>query len=152
MAFPVETLHPLVVHFPIALIVVSAGLEATRAVSGSPTIGTVRTLMWIALVGVVAAYWTGHEEFEAIGVVSPQIESALGAHENAAKGVLWSFPIAILLLELGIRAPAARWPIWGFRIVLGIALSLVALAGLRGGELVYTHGIGTACYSSESLK
>lgn len=139
-----DSIHPALVHFPIALLILLGVLELGRTFVGRPESATIRVIAWSALIGIIAAYWSGQEELETVSVVGNlELERLVGNHENSAKALLWVFPLAILLLELSLKAPNLRWPIWGFRFVLAGSIASVAITGYRGGELVYSHGIGT---------
>ncbi len=146
-----DSIHPALVHFPIAFLLLLGSMELARVLFGVPKIESVRILAWCALIGIIAAYWSGHEEFESVNVVgNEELERLVGSHENSAKALLWVFPVGLILLELSLRAPRLRWPIWGFRMIAAGAIALVAITGLRGGELVYSHGVGTKLFKNEA--
>lgn len=140
-----QTVHPLIVHFPVAFIVVASLGELARAVSQRPSLDVIRFLCWVSLFGVTAAYLSGLYEVDRLGLIeAPAIQAALGQHSDAARILLWVSPITVLVLELLVRAPAQpAWLVWLFRSLLVLSFILVVRIGLIGGELVYTHGVGT---------
>ena len=150
-------LHPLVVHFPIALLVVAALADAlalaarlanTRAARGlhAAAVG----LFALGAVAAVAAYRTGNAASETVSVPVDAL-GLLNAHADAAWGLVWAAAL-FALVRVGVFALAPRAPRWGEAPALHAALALVGVAGLallyqtaeRGGELVYRHGIGVA--------
>jgi uncharacterized membrane protein len=140
-----QTVHPLIVHFPVAFIVVASFAELARAISQRPSLDVIRFLCWVSLVGVAAAYLSGIYEVDRLGIIEASaIQTALGQHSDAARVLLWVSPITVLVLELLVRASAQpTWLVWLFRSLLMLSLVLVVRIGLIGGELVYTHGVGT---------
>jgi uncharacterized membrane protein len=141
-----QTVHPLIVHFPVAFIVVASFAELVRAIYQRPSLDVIRFLCWVSLVGVAAAYLSGIYEVDRLGVIEASaFQAALGQHSDAARVLLWVSPITVLVLELLVRAPAQpAWLVWLFRSLLVLSFVLVVRIGLVGGELVYTHGVGTS--------
>jgi len=141
-----QSLHPALVHFPIAFILLACCAELLRACCGRPAIETVRFIVWAGLLGLIAAYFSGPEEIEDINNLS--LQSAFAAHQNTARFTLWVYPVAVLLIELHMRAQALgrhlAWPVWALRVILVASALLVGVTGLRGGELVHVFGVKTA--------
>ncbi len=140
-------LHPALVHFPIVLILAGA------AVAVAAIFLRRWHLPWLAAglllsgaAGAVAATWSGEEDGEITGELSPQTEQILDEHEEWGErtrnlailaGVLAAGGVVTLRLPrlsrgIGIAAAAA-----------GMAASYaVAKTGHLGGLLVYKHGVG----------
>lgn len=132
-------LHPAAVHFPIALLTVGfagalAGLLSERwskradAVSWLLWLGTASA--WVALaLGLVAEKYAPH--------VPPAWET-LELHETLG---WWTAGVATALSIWRWRWPE-RWLV-PFLLTWAMLVGLVLWTGTEGGELVYTHNMGT---------
>lgn len=136
-------IHPMVVHFPIALLIVSTAIEAVAWWRPSEKLRDMSLLllaMGVAAAG--AAVITGHFAEEA-AEAQKIAESTIEIHEQVAfvasaifGGLLaWRLLMRLELLgnQQGLALAAA--------LVGAMALSV---AGYLGGDLVYTHGAGVA--------
>lgn len=134
-------IHPIVVHFPIALLCMSVAFDvfARRWPAGSLR----ETSLYTLLAGVMSAAFavaTGGME-EEMAERAGATESVLELHESLGTATLVVF-VALLGLRLAMQ--------WGWindsralTIGLGaIGIVILALTGYWGGELVYTYGIG----------
>ena len=144
------SLHPLVVHFPIAFVAVAPFLDLAclvfrdrvwldRAASAMYLTGTL---------GAGAAYLSGGRAAKALASVSPTAESVLADHE--AQAVLTLIVLAAVTL---LRVTVSWLARDDRRIKIGIfrllaipaavaALAMLALTADLGGRLVYRHGVG----------
>ena len=140
-------IHPIVVHFPIALLCASVAFDALA--SRWPTGGLREASLYTLLAGVMAAGLAvvtgGMEEDLAKRAGAP--ESVLELHESLGQVTLVIF-VALLGLRLAMQ--------WGWlkeirALTLGlgaIGIVILALTGYWGGELVYTYGIGVKAIMS----
>lgn len=133
--------HPMVVHFPIALLLVSSlfdlfalrwRTEQFRETSFS--------LLVLGVLAAGAAVVTGHFAEEAVeqsGIPKRAIE----IHEELGFAVFWVF-----LALLGLRLAMCRgWMRVQPRLVLAVGLGgalLMLVASYFGGDLVYRFGAG----------
>jgi uncharacterized membrane protein len=134
-------IHPIVVHFPIALLCVSVAFDALA--SRWPTGGLREASFYSLLVGVMSAALAvatgGMEEDLAKRAGAPEL--VLDLHES-----LGTVTLVVFVVLLGLRL-AMQWG-WLTEIrslTLGpgvIGIVILALTGYWGGELVYTYGIG----------
>ena len=137
-----QILHPIFVHFAIALPVVVLLLEIINLFSKKRTVG-VLSFVFMVLISVVflAAYLTGSTDGKAaIDALSPQAKETLLAHKQLgiylvyASGVLMLFKLFSVLIRKVV-----------FRVLFFLALILFVVAvfneGKKGGELVYQHGV-----------
>jgi len=129
-------LHPLLLHFPIALILVAAGLETLRFVVGkretpSPTAST---CLWIGLVMCVLAVWAGWELAEQ----EQETGTLVGLHRWTAIATLALTALAAGALALR-RLKGRDWagPHVGLLMLAGV---LVAISGHFGAEMVWGEG------------
>ena len=149
-----EGLHPLVVHFPVALLVVAPALVALglvlRVHGRGLTIGAV-VLMALGTAGAWVSSWTGDAAAELARRGGPAVLQAIERHQTAAENVRTVFTaltvLFVALTWLPARldrrvSPRARL---GLTIVLlaayGGALLLLVNAAHLGGLLVHEYGI-----------
>ena len=129
-------LHVLVIHFPIALILVAAVLEALSMLKRRVPYGPeMRPLMIIAGLSSIAAVASGlvHADHETL---APSLEKVLFWHRvlGIATAVLASG--AAILGEVSRRSEGSRMRLW-YRLVLLAAAVTVALTGHDGGAMVF---------------
>ncbi len=135
-------LHPLFVHFAIALPIVVLLLEVINLFSKKRTVG-VLSFVFMVFISVVflAAYLTGSTDGKAaIDALSPQAKETLLAHKQLgiylvyASGVLMLFKLFSVLIRKVV-----------FRVLFFLVLILFVAAifneGKKGGELVYQYGV-----------
>ncbi len=153
MPFLPQPLHPAVVHFPIVLLLLGAGVALAAAFTRRwhlPIIAA--ALLGLGALGTLAAGATGEED-EELMTETPASETVLGQHEQWAERTQVAAVIGALL-ALG-AALSARWPVaarWlGILTAIGAFASVwcVAATGHYGGQLVYRHGAGVATAASE---
>ena len=135
-------IHPIIVHFPIALLSVAVFFDWLGIITGRE--GFRRTALHLLVVGILAggtALLSGvlsEEAVEAAGVP----EGAIEEHEEFAFFSMYAFG-AVALLRWFFRN---RWDETWRRAVYAVAcvaaLVLLGIAGYHGGDLVYEHGAG----------
>lgn len=148
-------LHPLVVHFPIALLVTALVFDLSALMS--------RTRRWLdhgatllyclAALGAAAAWFSGLRAADAMWSMPGPAQAALSEHQDlglytmAATGILAVFRLFVAWLA----RHDAKTPMGLFRLAaLLLAFAVVCLAGLtadHGGALVYRHGMGVSTSS-----
>ena len=139
--FPMESAHPMVVHFPLALLLSSVGLDVAAIAFKRPAWH--RIALWNLSLGTVAAgvaVATGLRA-EDVGKHSFEIWQVIGLHKR----------LGISTLILGLMTAAWRLAhrdqlTRRARIVtmaLGLAMTVtLALGAHLGGRLVYEFGVG----------
>jgi len=129
-------IHAMLVHFPIALVISTLGIDGLYWITGDP--------FWVR-----AGLWSSGFAF-AFGVVASLAGTAelLAVPGIRVRVASWNHAIAAMTLV------AVAGTNWGLRLSFpeavlpqGIALSLLAsvltgLAGWHGGKLVFDHGVG----------
>jgi uncharacterized membrane protein len=139
-------LHPLVVHFPIALLVTAAGLDVVGwTLRCNRSLRFVATVLYVlGTLTIVATYFTGRAAAATIWLPG-MAHAAVKEHWDWAFRTTWFFGIlTVVRLVLLWRARADP------RRVLIAALTLAGLVGVvllgetgdRGGRLVYQYGVG----------
>ena len=140
-------LHPAIVHFPIVLLLLGAGVTVAAAVFRRwylPTLAA--AILSIGALGAIAAVITGEQEAEMAGELSPQAEKVLDEHEEMAE----TTRNAAIIAALVAIASAALFQFPAVARGVGVLAALVALGaayfvaqtGHYGGQLVYKQGVG----------
>ncbi|MFI2743062.1 DUF2231 domain-containing protein [Zhouia sp. PK063] len=134
-------LHPLVVHFPIVLLLLAVVLQLIQLFTMN------RTMDWVILmvigVGFIAAYVAGnfvHPETEGLTSAAKKV---LEQHDKYAMWAMWSSAAgAVLKLVSLFWFKQRRW----FEILVFVVLAFsgysVGWAGHYGAQLVYIEGVG----------
>lgn len=139
----IPNLHPLLVHFPIALISVAAlAFPIARALHGESARACTmlgHMTLWLGALSALPAAALGWHAFNSVD------------HDDAGHAAMLLHR-AWALGTLGLLALLAGWDIWRSKVdalpapwfasaVLG-AWVMVAVTAWHGGELVYRHGLG----------
>jgi uncharacterized membrane protein len=132
MAF-IGRLHPLLIHFPIALVIAAVAAESAATITAdhrwrTVAVGNVRAGAVVALLAVIAGWRLALEPGTE---TSPLLEWHRWLGTMSA-GV--TFAAAIATTGAGRRSPLGAW---SYRIALFTAGTLVAVAGHLGGLLVW---------------
>jgi uncharacterized membrane protein len=141
---PLPNWHPLVVHFPIALVLSATALllmaRLLRSESLAATAATVGT--WNLCLGAAAALFalaTG------LGAVLDLNVSAV-ARQAISAHLKWAMFTTLLLVLLavwrGAGTASRSRPSWLFLVVLIVASVALIFTGYRGGKNVYEYGVG----------
>ena len=140
-------LHPAIVHFPIALILIGALLAVAAMLIRRwqlPWLATV--LLVMGALGAYGAARTGGQQAVMVGEISEPAERILDQHQEWGE-LTRNFAIAAAILALS-SASLARFPTTArglgiaTAMVAGAAAWSVAATGHYGGQLVYKHGLG----------
>jgi uncharacterized membrane protein len=136
--------HPMVVHFPMALVVTAALLLlAARLVRPGPFAATLAIVgTWNLCLGALAALValaTG------LGAVV-HLDVGVAAHQAIAVHVKWaiftSLPLVLLAVWRGAGTAQESRPSWIFLMVLWAAAAALVATGYHGGQNVYEYGVG----------
>ena len=134
-------LHPLIVHFPIALLLFGTLIEIL-ALWNRQRFNTTGTILLIAgFVTGVVSYITGDgAEHFAQEKWGTGVHSLIEIHETLAKVSLILFGGATGLKILGYFIPKYQKIMWSIVIILAIIGSVtLALTGNYGGKIVYEN-------------
>lgn len=139
--YRIPYLHPLVVHFPVVLLLLAAGAGAVYAAVGT-AVWRVAALLFLALgaVGAWAAGQTG-EILEEDVEGEPMAELFLDAHEDAAGWTLWIAAAGALAFAMATGARWRRRTEPGEEPLL-LRLALLPLALAPAGLVAYTAHLG----------
>jgi uncharacterized membrane protein len=133
----------MIVHFPIALIIVGFVAELIGAITKRDFFTRIALfLLILGALGVVAAYVSGN--FAGDGVEEAgALKTALDSHESAADIAIW-----LILILTGVRLVMAfkgrlvGWRRWAAVALLAVGVAAIARVGYYGGELVFKHAAG----------
>jgi uncharacterized membrane protein len=138
--------HPMVVHFPLALVVTGTTLllaakllRQERYASVLATVGTWN--LCLGAVGALVAIATG-----LAAVLHLNADVGVAAHQAISLHLRWAISTTLVLVLLAVwrgagSAQESR-PSWIFLVVLLAATGALIVTGYRGGENVYRYGVG----------
>jgi uncharacterized membrane protein len=136
--------HPMVVHFPLALVIIAALLLLSARLLRSDSLAASMAIAgtWNLCLGAVAALFALGTGLAAV----LNLDVAAAAHQAISIHLKWAMFTTLVLLLLAVwrgagTAPASR-PSWVFLIVLLAAASALTYTGYRGGKNVYEYGVG----------
>lgn len=154
----IGSLHPQVVHFVVALLIVGV---VARIVSLFPlgprwsfTNGMAAVLLLLGTAAAVVAVQSGldaHEKVESI----PGVRQAVNVHQDYGEDTRDIFlvvsAIEIALLLVGARKPGVAKGLRALSAVIGIVGGVYLYeAGDHGGDLVYSYGGGVGVRSGDT--
>ena len=136
--------HPMVVHFPLALVVSAAlflvAARLLRQERHSATLATVGT--WNLCLGSVAAVFSLATGLAAVLDlhVGAAARQAISVHLKWA--IFTTLALVLLAVWRGAGVAQESRPSWLFIVVLVAATAALVMTGYRGGQNVYQYGIG----------
>ncbi len=134
-------LHPMLVHFPIALFITSVLFDVLGVWLKHESLR--EGALWLLVLGVLtglAAFASGDlaaEAAEKAGVA----ESLIETHEHLAGATVGLFG-ALLVWRLLLRNRFSPRTQIAYLMVAIVGLGLLSATGHYGGSLVYEHGVG----------
>jgi len=148
-----DHLHPLIVHFPIGLLITAPVLIVFGLAVRRPSVWFWTSALVLMVLGTASAFLavsTG-EAAEELVEHSAQVGAVLDQHEDLAEATAWVFAgltvlfAAAAFLPRAIRRPMARTPetvvISAFLLMYGAGLVLLINAAHQGGRLVHEFGV-----------
>lgn len=137
-------LHPLVVHFPIALLAAALTVDIVDTFRGRPAwLGAAGTWLYGAGAALAVAAFLSGQRAAATVVVHEAVRTAITAHENWALATTgWFALVAVMRAAVGVVAPRRRTH-RRLLVAAGVlGMGLLWQASDLGGRLVYRHGVG----------
>ncbi len=138
--------HPIIVHFPLALIVTAtASLSLARLWRRERMVATLASLgTWNLCLGAVTVFLAlGTGLAASIGLhVDAAAHQAISAHVKSA--VVTTMLVVLVAVWRGAGADPNSRPSWGFLLMLWLATVALVVTGYRGGQNVYRYGVGVA--------
>jgi len=133
--------HPLVVHYPIALLLAAFALELLGLIFGKDSLHTAaRWNLYLGTLGAIAALLTGLNAGESVPH-SDAVHEIMERHETLGKiTVLLALLVSIWRLA---RPKLSTGLAKGVSVVaLAIIAAVISYGAYFGGEMVYRHGVG----------
>src|ERR1700727_2180660 len=151
---PFPNWHPLVVHFPIALVLSATALllaaRLLRSDSLAATAATVGT--WNLCLGAAAALVALATGLSAV----LDLDVSAAARQAISTHLKWAMLTMLLLVLLavwrGAGTAARSRPSWIFLIVLIAAGAALSFTAYRGGKNVYEYGVGVRKIAASILE
>lgn len=132
--------HPIFVHFTVSLLVIAGFLQLFIWLFSSKTssalISTQKWLVILSTIAVLATVATGLQAYYSVAHDTPS-HLAMTDHRNWALATSLIFIIGAVLYFI---FPQIKQKLAGVFFIA--ALVLVSVTALKGGELVYRHGLG----------
>lgn len=135
-------IHAMLVHFPIALLVVGFLSEIIALFSKRLFFKQVAFfLLLLGTLGTIASYIAGNAAGN--GMEEGSLGKALELHEQAATIALWLTIItAVIYSAFYVFKFNKRWTRIISIILFAAVIGSIARTGYLGGQLVYKHGAG----------
>jgi uncharacterized membrane protein len=146
--------HPVVVHFPIALVLAATLLllaaRLLRSESLAATAATVGT--WNLCLGAAAALIALATGLGAVLDlnVSDAAHQAISLHLKSA--MFTTLLLLLLAVWRGAGSASGSRPSWIFLIVLVAASAALSFTAYRGGKNVYEYGVGVKKIAARSVE
>lgn len=141
-------LHPLVVHFPVALLSLYVVLEIISQIFKKKfLINTAHLILLVGVIGGIAAVLTGNLEFQLLtssNILNQTQSSSVSNHEFYATLTMWYF-FAGLIFKTYLVLKKKNQTLLNYLFII-FALGgfyLIYTTARLGGKLVYDFGIGT---------
>ncbi|GIV33739.1 MAG: hypothetical protein KatS3mg031_1274 [Chitinophagales bacterium] len=135
------TLHPLVVHFPIVLLLLAAITQLAGLFVFKKELSWVT--MFLALIGCAGAYLAGSSFHPHTEGLTKKAEAVLEQHERFAEFTVWLSLAALILKAISHFFLKRKW--WGEVLVAFLLIGsayTVSTAGHFGAQLVHLEGVG----------
>ena len=135
-------LHAMIIHFPIALLMVGFLSEIIALFSKKEFFSNAAFyLLLLGAMGATAAYLSGSYAGE--GIEDGPLKIPMELHEQAATITLWFAIVTALFRVIIFYFKYNRsWTKWLGIILFLVLVGSVARTGYLGGQLVYSHGAG----------
>ena len=140
-------IHPLLVHFPIALLSAAAAVDVAGWVfRRNRLLRQAATILYVlGTGGAIAAYVTGRAASQTIWLPG-MAQAVLRQHWDWALRTVWFFGM-VTLVRLVLLRHSRRDPrpsiVATFALLGLVGIGLLIQTGDRGGRLVFQYGVGT---------
>jgi uncharacterized membrane protein len=140
--FTAPHIHAMVIHFPIALILVGFLSEIIALIIKKPFfIEAAFYLLLLGALGAIVAYISG--SYAGDGMTDGILQKPMELHEEAATITLWLAIItALYRVALYYFKYYKTWTKWVGLLLFVALVGFVGRTGYLGGQLVFQHGAG----------
>ena len=145
-------LHPMVIHFPVALLALYSVLEIVNIFKPSDYLDkSVNIILILGVVGLVSGVLTGNMEKQSAELIMKNsdktIQSAIEDHEDMANFTVWYFTALVFSrLYFSIKKKMTKKLKILFAIFSITGFVLIFTTADYGGKLVYKFGVGTEIF------
>jgi len=136
--------HPIFVHFALALLTISTVFHVIALINARSTnyYPFENVANWNLWVGTGLAIITAITGLIAYNTVTHDVPSHLAMEEHR-NWAITTVILFVLLATWSYRRAKKALPInWLLALALIVATAILGVTGLKGGELVYRHGLG----------
>ena len=142
-------MHPVAVHFAIALPIIALLLEVSNIFVKRKCVGVISSLLlFLAAFVYLAAFFTGKNDgSEAYSLLSAAGKEELKEHKMLGIYLVYG-AAAIFILKLIFAAISSRIAKIIFTILLAVFVGFALKQGKEGGELVYKYGANVQAVSA----
>lgn len=135
-------LHALVIHFPIALLMVGFLSELIALFSKRLFFKQASFyLLILGTLGAIVAFASG--SYAGDGMTDGMLQEPIELHEEAALVTLWLAIITTLFKSVIYYFNYKKaWAQWVVLVLFAVLVGAVARTGYLGGRLVFQHGAG----------
>ncbi len=138
--------HPIVVHFPLALVITATLLlwsaRLHGLVSHAATLSIVGT--WNLCLGTVAAVIALASGLAAVLHLQVGVDARLAISLHLKWAIFTTLLLVLVSVWRGAGTAQDSRPSWIFLVVLAAAAASLAVTGYRGGQNVYRYGVGVS--------
>ena len=140
---PLYEIHPIIVHFAVALLLAGAFFKLLGAIRKNPALD--QTSFWLLRMGCLAAVAAAGFGLLA-EKTAPHVPAAWETlHDHKWLGISTALASIALWIVEEIRYRHFKpWLVWVSYLLWLAVVILIIATGNEGGELVYTHGMGVA--------
>jgi len=133
-------LHPVLVHFPLALLPIAAVAQIVRLFRPQGLSAfVVRLHLWLGTLGVAAAVLSGQASIPPR--LPPEALELLQLHQQLGYAALLLYS-GLALWELARGNRMSRWEVLLYTAVHCLGCGVLGLGAFLGGRLVYEFGVG----------
>jgi uncharacterized membrane protein len=141
----IPNLHPIVVHFPIALLIAAVASDVISLLTKGKTDGAATWLYVAGTAGLVAAYFSGRAAVDSL-LIPAGAQAIQTDHADWALRTLILFAVLtvsrIVMIQLGRPSISV---VRVLSVVVGlIGAGLITVTGDLGGRMVFGHGVGVS--------
>lgn len=134
-------LHPLIVHFPIALLFVAGAFYIYSVIKSSESIfSTAALLHLVGGISFIAAILTG-QQAESVVTHTPEIHEMIEQHELLSYLSIWVFGLMYIWQMLRSKK-FLQVEKFAFIGIFSVLLAVMAYSAHLGGKMVYEKGVG----------
>lgn len=130
--------HPMVVHFPIALIMAAALAEALTLLTATARFAFVaRFLLWLGAIGAVVAAALGWADATGVGQSYSGFSAQLLSYHRWLGTTTAALAVCALLACERAHLASSRGRMLGYRVLVLLCIVSVAVTGHLGAALIY---------------